>query len=139
MREAICFGWIDTTVKRIDEDTYKVRFARRNDKSKWSDNTLRYGKELLTEGRMAPEGIKRYKEGLSRPTHDQGISKNPGVPNDLKRALAHDSKAREGFEAFPPSSRKTYLRWMERAKLPETRAKRIETIVARARLGNKRL
>ncbi len=139
MREAICFGWIDTTVKRIDDEKYKVRFARRNDKSKWSDNTLRYAKELLAEGKMSPEGIKRYEEGKSRPTHDHGIPKDPKVPGDLKKALAQDNKAREGFDAFPPSSRRMYLRWMERAKLPETRVKRIQSIVTRARLGNKKL
>ena len=59
MEEAICFGWIDTTLKRLDEDTYQRTFVKRNDKSKWSQNTLRYGKELIKEGLMTNAGLKR--------------------------------------------------------------------------------
>src|ERR1051325_4388110 len=53
MEEAICFGWIDTTIKRLDEDRYLRRFSRRTSKSKWSENTLSYAKALLTAGKMA--------------------------------------------------------------------------------------
>jgi len=87
MHEAICFGWIDTTVKRLDDGKYTIRFAKRTDKSKWSDNTLKYGKQLLKEGKMSPLGIQRYKEGLDKPTHDHGIPKDPPIPNDLKKEL----------------------------------------------------
>lgn len=138
MEEAICFGWIDTTLKRIDEDTYVRRFARRTNKSKWSTNTLSYGKRLLAEGKMVAEGEKRYREGLARPTHDHGIAKNPDMPEDLKHALQEHGLAWKHFEAFPPSSRRMYLRWLEHAKLPETRKKRIVSIVDRARDNQKK-
>jgi uncharacterized protein YdeI (YjbR/CyaY-like superfamily) len=137
MEEAICFGWIDTTIKKLDEDRYLRRFARRNDKSRWSDNTLSYGKKLVKEGKMHPAGMKRYLEGLSRPTHDAGISKNPSVPEDLKKELRKKGKAEENFAAFPRSYKRMYLRWIERAKLSETRKKRIGEVVKRA-LENKK-
>ena len=76
MEEAICFGWIDTTIKRLDEDTYLRHFSRRNKNSKWSDNTLGYAKQLIKEKKMTPIGLEFYKEGLKKPTHDHGIPKN---------------------------------------------------------------
>jgi uncharacterized protein YdeI (YjbR/CyaY-like superfamily) len=85
MEEAICFGWIDTTIKRLNKDTYIRRFARRNDKSKWSDNTLSYAKELIKNGKMTEHGLHFYRAGLQRPTHDAGIPKNPDMPDELKK------------------------------------------------------
>lgn len=137
MHAAICFGWIDTTVKRLDADRYLVRFARRTDASKWSDNTLRYAKQLLAEGKMSPEGIKRYNEGLTRPTLDHGIPKNPRMPSDLKRELAQKGALAQ-FEAFPPSARRMYLRWLAYAKQETTRTKRKEQIIARALANQKK-
>src|SRR3989338_778451 len=128
MNEAICFGWIDTTIKRIDENTFLRYFARRNDKSKWSENTLSYAKELLATGRMSLEGIKRYKEGLQRKTHDYGIPKNPKMPRDLKQALEEENALKQ-FTYLTKSAKRMHLRWLLRAKLPKTRKKRIKEII----------
>ncbi len=138
LHEAICFGWIDTTVKRIDDECYAIRFTQRTDKGKWSDNTLSYGKKLLAEGRMSPHGIKRYQEGLSRPTHDAGVAKNPEMPPDLEKELRKDKMAHQRFLAFAPSYKRMYFRWIERAKRPETRTKRVGAVVQRAKENNKK-
>lgn len=132
MHEAICFGWIDTTIKRLDDEKYLINFSRRNDKSKWSENTLGYAKKLLKEGRMSVEGIKHYQAGLKKPTHDAGISKNPRIPNDLKEELKKKGNAYDNFKKFSKSGRRMYLRWLQRAKMKETRGKRIREIVERA-------
>ena len=66
MEEAICFGWIDTTVNRIDEERYAQRFVRRNKNSRWSNNTIKYAKRLMKERKMSPFGIKMFKEGLKK-------------------------------------------------------------------------
>lgn len=132
MDEAICFGWIDTTIKRLDEDRYMRRFARRNKNSKWSDATLGYAKRLIAEGKMSPYGLQMYKEGLAKPTHDAGIPKNPTMPADLKKALKENPTAETIFKTFPPSYTRTYYRWILRAKQPATRAKRIDAVVKRA-------
>ena len=87
MKEAICFGWIDTTIKRLDENKYIRHFRRRTDKSTWSENTLGYAKELLEQNRLYPEGLKRYKEGLAKPVLDHGIPKNPNTPKDVKNEI----------------------------------------------------
>jgi uncharacterized protein YdeI (YjbR/CyaY-like superfamily) len=125
MKEAICFGWIDTTIKRFDEDKYIRTFVRRNKNSRWSKNTLRYGKELIKEKRMTPAGLIFYKEGLKKLPHDYGIDDSPKVPLDLINALKKSKKSKENFDKLAPSYKKTYLRWIVRAKRPETRKKRI--------------
>ena len=85
IEEAICFGWIDTTIKRIDDDRFLRNFSRRSKNSKWSDNTLRYAKQLAKQGKMTAVGLDFYREGLKRPTHDHGVPKNPSMPLELKQ------------------------------------------------------
>ncbi len=132
IEEAICFGWIDTTIKRLDEDTFLRHFSKRNEKSKWSDNTLSYAKRLEKEGRMTPEGLKFYNMGKKRPTHDHGIPKNPDMPSELKKALAKNARATKGFEKFTPSMQRMFFRWILRGKQRATREKRARAIVASA-------
>jgi uncharacterized protein YdeI (YjbR/CyaY-like superfamily) len=139
MDEAICFGWIDTTVKRLDEERYIRNFSKRTKNSKWSDNTISYGKELIKQGRMTPIGLKFYEAGLQKPTHDSGIPRNPSMPEELRMALDKNSKAKENFEGFAPSIKKMHYRWILRGKREETRIKRINLIVEAAKVGKKNL
>ncbi|MBT4469898.1 hypothetical protein HOC62_05915 [Candidatus Woesearchaeota archaeon] len=137
MEEAICFGWIDTTLKKLDEERYIRTFSRRNKNSKWSDNTLGYGKQLIERGKMTPSGLKFYKEGLMKPTHDFGIPKNPDIPVELKKALDKNKKAKDNFEKYSASLKKVFYRWILRGKREETRIKRIKITVEKAKVGNK--
>jgi len=139
MQEAICFGWIDTTLKRIDEEKYMTNFSKRTSKSKWSNNTLRYAKELKEKGRMSLQGIKFYLEGLSKPPHDAGIPENPDIPKYLLSALNKNKIAKNNFNKFAPSYKKPLLRWLLKAKLPETREKRIKEIIKIAEANKKRI
>lgn len=137
LEEAICFGWVDTTIKRIDEDTFVRHFSKRTKNSRWSDNTQRYARDLIKQNKMAPQGMMFYELGLKKPNHDHGIPKNPDMPVELKEALARNAKAHAGFETFSPSARRTLYRWLLRAKLPPTRAKRVAQIVQSAIAKNK--
>jgi len=137
MEEAICFGWIDTTIKRLDEDRYIRNFTKRNKNSRWSDNTQSYAKELIKQKKMMSIGLKYYKEGLKKPTHDAGIPKNPIMPLELKKALDKNKKAKENFKLFPPSTKKMIYRWILRGKLEKTREKRIKIIVEKAKEGRR--
>lgn len=129
MREAICFGWIDTTVKRLDEDRYIINYRKRNEKtSRWSDNTLSYAKQLIKEGLMTPEGLRLYKLGLAKPTNHEGIPDNPRMSADFKKEL-EKQKALKLFQKLSPSSRRSHLRWLCRAKGAETRIKRMGEII----------
>ncbi|HEY4520600.1 MAG TPA: YdeI/OmpD-associated family protein [Candidatus Paceibacterota bacterium] len=137
MEEAICFGWIDTTIKRLDEDQFIRHFSKRNKNSRWSNNTIKYGKRLIREGKMTEVGLEFFKLGLAKPTHDHGLPLNPDMPKDLESALSKNTKAAKGFEAYPPSAKRMLYRWILRAKLPTTRKKRIKYIVQNAVKGIK--
>ncbi|MBT3985191.1 hypothetical protein HOD38_00040 [archaeon] len=139
MEEAICFGWIDTTIKKLDEDRYIRTFCKRNKNSKWSNNTIQYAKDLIKQGKMAPSGLQYYKEGLKKPTHDFGIPKNPNIPIELKNALGKNKKARENFEKFTPSVKKMAFRWILRGKREETRTRRVKLLVERAKNNDNRI
>jgi uncharacterized protein YdeI (YjbR/CyaY-like superfamily) len=129
MKQAICFGWIDTTINRIDGDRYSQKFVKRNKNSKWSMNTLSYGKELLKNGLMSPLGIKMYKEGLQKTAHDEGIPKNPRMPREMK-ILLEKYKILKKFRELSPSARKMYFRIFLRIKTQETKIKFIKKIIS---------
>ena len=135
MKEAICFGWIDTTVKRLDEERYQQCFVRRTDKSRWSKNTLRYAEEMIAQGKMSAEGLKRYQEGKKKPTIDLELPENH-MPPELEEALRKE-KAWEKFNQLAPSTKKVYVHWVARAKLSETKRKRVAIVVKQALAGKK--
>jgi uncharacterized protein YdeI (YjbR/CyaY-like superfamily) len=137
MKEAICFGWIDTTTRRIDDEKYGTTYVKRNKNSKWSKNTLSYGKELLEKCRMSEFGIKMYKEGLAKKPHDHGIPKNPRVPKYLREELEKEPLANDNFKKIAPSYRRTLLRWLLKAKQEETKKKRLKSIIQSLKNGNK--
>jgi uncharacterized protein YdeI (YjbR/CyaY-like superfamily) len=137
MEEAICFGWIDTTIKRLDKNRFKRYFVKRTNNSKWSKNTLNYAKELIKKRKMCKEGLKRYEQGLKKLPHDHNLPKNPETPKELIRELKKFPKALINFNKFAPSYKKIYNYWVITAKRKETREKRIKEIVKRASNNNK--
>jgi len=130
MEEAICFGWIDTTIKRLDEERYQQCFVKRTKNSRWSNNTQRYAREMIAKRKMTKEGLYWYQEGLKKPTIDLDLPKNPETPQELLQELKK-VKAVKNFEKFPPSSRRYYIHWILIAKRPETKEKRIKEVVKR--------
>jgi uncharacterized protein YdeI (YjbR/CyaY-like superfamily) len=137
MKEAICFGWIDTTTKRVDEDRYSQTYVKRGKNSRWSLNTLKYGKELLKEGKMSEFGIKMYKEGLRKKAFDAHVPTNPDIPQELKDALSKNSKAKDFFEKLPPSAKKMCYRRIIYPKREETRLKRIRELIQMCEAGRR--
>jgi uncharacterized protein YdeI (YjbR/CyaY-like superfamily) len=134
MAEAICFGWIDTTIKKLDEERYQQAFVRRNSKSRWSNNTLRYAREQIAKRRMSKFGMKMYLEGKQKPTIDHNLPKNPDTPEDLKKALGKHLSA---FEKYAPSSRRLFIYQVMKAKRPETKEKWITWVVDKVAKGEK--
>lgn len=128
MHEAICFGWIDTTAKRVDEDVWGVNFVKRGENARWSKNTLKYARQMIRKGKMTPAGLKAYKHGLKKPPIDLDLPDNH-MPEDLIKSMKTNKVASANFEKLAPSYKKTYVRWIERAKMPETRARRIAKVV----------
>ncbi len=137
LEEALCFGWIDTTVKRLSEDQYGRFFVKRKDSANWSKNTLEYAKRLLKEGQMSAFGKKVYLKGLKKKPMDHDMPDKLEVPKDLRQNLLKNKRAKAGFKSYSPSTQKACLMWLFRAKRQETRDKRIQQIVTAASIGEK--
>ena len=87
---------------------------------------------------MTEQGMHFFKLGLAKPTHDEGIPKNPDMPPELKKELNKNKIAKYNFEKYAPSTKKTMYRWLLRAKLPKTKKKRVNKIISLA-IENKKL
>jgi uncharacterized protein YdeI (YjbR/CyaY-like superfamily) len=133
VEEALCHGWIDSTVRSIDDARYVQLFTPRKPKSTWSRaNKVRVAR-LIEEGLMAAAGlaaIERAKENGSWTSLD--AAEALVVPEDLAAALASRKGASANFSAFAPSARKGYLHWISQAVRPETRAERVARVAALA-------
>ncbi|HSG86329.1 MAG TPA: YdeI/OmpD-associated family protein [Candidatus Limnocylindrales bacterium] len=129
VEEALCFGWIDGTSGRLDDERGKLYFAPRKPRSVWAASNRARVERLLTAGRMTAAGL----AAVERAKADGSWSVLDGperleVPTDLAAALAARPPATANFAAFPPSARKQLLGWVAVARRPQTRAARIERI-----------
>ena len=138
VEEALCFGWVDSTGGRVDDERGKLYFAPRKPRSMWAATNKARVERLIAQGLMAPAGlaaIERAKANGSWETLDS--VERLEVPDDLAAALAAHPPADANFAAFPPSARKMLLWWVISARRPETRATRIAH-VAEAAARNER-
>jgi uncharacterized protein YdeI (YjbR/CyaY-like superfamily) len=132
VEEAICFGWIDSTVKRLDEEKYAQKFTPRNEKSRWSQLNKKRAGKMIKQGRMTKIGLAKFKHANkqeNKKAKGKPASKKIVTPPDLKRALSKITKALENFNNFAPSYRRLYIAWIADAKRQETREKRIRKVV----------
>jgi uncharacterized protein YdeI (YjbR/CyaY-like superfamily) len=134
VEEALCFGWIDSKVKKIDKEKFMQRYTPRKEDSNWSEsNKHRVGK-LIELGLMTPAGLEKIEIAKRNGSWYRldDIDKEIVIPDDLEAALEENPKARENFDRFAPSQKKQYLWWLKSAKRVETREKRLGEIVKRA-------
>jgi len=137
VREALCFGWIDSLIKRVDDDRYLRKFTPRKPTSKWSDINRKRWKELKAAGLLTAPGL------AIAPTANRYAPRQriPVLPAYLAKALKANPQAWSFFERLAPSCRRHYVVWIHSAKRPETREKRIRKsmilLTAEKKLGLK--
>jgi len=137
--EALCFGWIDSIIKRIDDARYCRKFTPRKDGSQWSSTNKRRVKKIIREGRMTEFGLAKIeaaKKLRSWETDPRPVIK-PDIPRELSAALARNEKAKAFFGKLAPTYRKQFIGWLVTAKRPETRAKRLKKSLALFASGEK--
>jgi uncharacterized protein YdeI (YjbR/CyaY-like superfamily) len=135
---AICYGWIDSTVRRIDDEKRKQTFTPRKDKSVWSKLNKTYIDRLITENLMHESGLKKITIAKSNGTWESlDAVENHEIPTDLEMAFAKNKTAFDNYQNFSPSYRKSYLYWLNQAKREETRKARIEEIIRLCQLNIK--
>lgn len=130
VRVALCYGWIDSTVKRIDDQRRRQYFCPRKPKSVWSKVNKIHIKELIKNKLMHKSGlisIQIAKENGSWTALDD--VENGIIPEDLQKAFTLNPQAYENYQQFARGYQKSYLYWLNQAKREETRNKRIIEII----------
>ena len=139
VEEALCFGWIDSIIKKIDDERYVRKFTPRKDTSMWSELNRKRANKMIKEGRMTDVGLAKIKaakkSGLWEKDGKPLISLD--VPPELAKALAKNKKARENFDKLALSYRRQYISWIAVAKRAETKKRRIEESIALLEKGKK--
>lgn len=130
VQEALCFGWIDSTVRKLDEERYMQLFTPRKTGSNWSDLNKRRVKTLIEQGLMAEAGLRKIEEAKKNGSwRNLDAVEKLKVPPDLLKALSANGRAKKNFESLSPSRKKQFLYWIASAKTEVTRKKRINETV----------
>ena len=145
VEEALCVGWVDSLVRRIDDERYGRKFTPRRKTSKWSALNLRRVAKLLREGRMTPAGMAKITSPL--PDADRrapepqplshGARRQEKLAPKMERTLRANSTASRNFWKLAPSYRRTYVRWVMSAKREETRERRFRELLGVLARGEK--
>jgi uncharacterized protein YdeI (YjbR/CyaY-like superfamily) len=124
IEEALCFGWVDSLIKRLDDRRYVLRFMPRSDTGKWSSLNLKRVRHLVKTGRMTPIGLAKVDAGV-KPIIPPARRRSTTTPPFFKQALAANARARENFANLAPSHRRHFVGWVTMAKKEETRQRRL--------------
>jgi len=134
VEEALCFGWIDSLVRRLDDLKYARKFTPRNADSRWSSiNRQRY-RDLESRGLLATAGLNRA------PTNRSGDAPRPSasaIPSYIEERLKTNLRAWRFFEHLAPSYRRAYIAWIESAQRDETKEKRLRVALSLLATGKK--
>jgi uncharacterized protein YdeI (YjbR/CyaY-like superfamily) len=138
VREALCFGWIDGVVKRLDDERYTRRFTPRKSGSVWSNVNIRHAEELIKEGRMQPAGLAAF---TARRENRSGIysfeQRTVELPEPFSGLLKRERMASKFWEAQPSSYRKAVAWWVVSAKQDATRHRRLTVLVEHCQRGER--
>jgi uncharacterized protein YdeI (YjbR/CyaY-like superfamily) len=135
VEEALCVGWIDSIIKRLDEEQYMRKFTPRTNTNKWSASNLRRVKDLVASGRMTEVGLAKVPPNVQPETPTS--SRTVKVPGFFSEALAGNRPAREFFNGLAPSYRRNFIDWVSSAKREETRKRRLEEALSLLQQGKK--
>lgn len=126
VEEALCFGWVDSKGRLLDDARSQLLVTPRKPGSNWSRKNKQRVERLLADGLMASAGLAAV-EGARADGSWTALDDVEDLlePDDLRAALDGDPQARRRWDGFPPSTRRGILEWIGNAKRDETRAKRI--------------
>ncbi|HEX5910121.1 MAG TPA: YdeI/OmpD-associated family protein [Thermoleophilaceae bacterium] len=136
---ALCFGWIDSQRKGVDDQWFSQRFTPRRARSRWSRLMCEKAEELIASGAMQPAGLAEVERAKADGRWDAAYEppSTATVPGDLRAALDADPAAAGFFESLSGANRYAILHRIAEAKRPETRARRIAKYVAMCAAGEK--
>jgi len=136
--EALCFGWIDGVVHRLDEDSFSQRYSPRQPRSTWSRRNIEHVERLKKAGRMAPAGLAAYAARDARRTGASSLEQEPpALTAAYVKAIRANKAAWAFFQGQAPGFRRLMARWIMSAKKEETRASRLRLLIDCSARGRK--
>lgn len=143
VEEAICFGWIDSIVRRVDDERYMQKFSPRKDKSDWSESNKKRVKKLIDKGMITQAGLVKIEAAKKNGSWDRIIESAGSykMAIELESVLTSNTAAKEYFDSLSPSYQKQYIGWVASAKREETRRRRakeaLSMLIEKKKLGLK--
>ncbi len=139
VEEALCFGWIDSIVKRIDEEKYAQKFTPRRSNSQWSEVNKKRVMKMIKVKKMTKAGLIKIKQAKKNGKWSEVAAnkKEFVLTPDIKKVLTANKKAWENFNKLAPSYKKNYIGWITSAKKKETRDKRLKEALKTLERGKK--
>lgn len=135
--QALCFGWIDGLRKKIDEESYMIRFTPRRKGSHWSTVNLKRIAILIAEKQVTPNGLEVYQRDKANRSNASYEQETVALSKSYEATLKANSSAWTFFESMPPSLKKPSVWWVMSAKREETRQKRLQVLIDCSAAGEK--
>ncbi len=134
VEEALCFGWIDSLVKRIDDETYMQKYTPRKPNSVWSLANKKRVEKMIKENQMTNAGMGKVELAKKNGWWERAYSSKTKfeMPQELLKALKTNHTAFKNFYNFSPSNQNNYIGWVISVKREETIKRRIEFVVDRS-------
>jgi uncharacterized protein YdeI (YjbR/CyaY-like superfamily) len=129
LEEALCFGWVDSIIQKIDEEKYARKFTPRRAGSKWSELNKHLVAKLIQEGRMQAAGLAKVDFSIEEAPARRPRRPDLPLPDWLKAGLMVSPHAWKNFQKLAPSHQRNYIGWISEAKKPETRQRRIQQAI----------
>jgi uncharacterized protein YdeI (YjbR/CyaY-like superfamily) len=136
--EALCFGWIDGVIHRLDEDSFSQRYTPRKPRSNWSRRNIEHVARLKKAGRMAPAGLAAYKAREAQRTGVYSFEQDrPELAPAYVKTIRANKAAWAFFQGQAPGFRRLMAHWIMSAKREDTRARRLALLIGCAARGRK--
>lgn len=134
VEEALCFGWIDSMVRRIDDERYMQKYTPRKPKSVWSEINKKAALNMINKKKMTKAGLKKIDEAKKNGKWQAAYTskRKERIPSYLKNALMKNKKAWKNFQNFANTYQNMYIGWVKEAKREETKERRIKEVVKRS-------
>jgi uncharacterized protein YdeI (YjbR/CyaY-like superfamily) len=131
VEEAVCFGWIDGSMRGGDGEAFTLRFSPRKSRSIWSESNKRRAKRLIEQGRMAEAGLATIREARENGEWDRATEREDtaNLPPDLEVALEGHEMGRSNWNQLTSSQKRQYIYWITSARTEATRQRRVQETV----------
>jgi len=139
VEEALCFGWVDSLIRKLDEDRYARKFTPRKPDSHWSESNRKRVERLVSQGLMTDAGMALVEyareHGNWEDAEREQVSET--ISDEFARALEHNDAARMFFEKLTDAQRRHYVLWINQAKMEATKRRRIAESLTLLEQGRK--